>query len=240
VNPTFRRALRKLGLASPFSDVICAEYYKSICFDSAWKARVSVQQKLVFLRVPERGDLTDVCPLDDETTHEKFVFQSPDSVEVDRNKRGRDVVAIDWEPRARITRYALYEHQQTWNYSGSSSQIASFVEYQCDCKTGVFHFEMVTPQTFDTAVFFVRPRWTALNTENRRLKYALKQVEANAPQAALRDNGTRVEWKITEPKIGTRYMLAVFHHNGIVLAKDKLAKSTFFGGMRELMARRAR
>ena len=236
----FRRLSRKLGLASAFPDVICAEYYKSICFDATWKARASVQQKLVFLDLPERGDLTDICPLDADTTYDKFAFQSPDSAEIERRKRGRNAVAIDWEPRGYITRYGLYEHQHTWNYTGSSSQIVSFIEYQCEVRTGVFMFEMVTPQTFDAAVIFERPRWTPLNTEKSRLKYALKQIEAGAPQAAMRDSGQRIEWKMTNPKIGKRFMCAVFHHNGIILAKDKLQKSTFFGGMRELMARRAR
>jgi hypothetical protein len=229
--------MRRLGIPLPFSDVICAEYLKSICIDAGWKAKVLVRQKLVFLDVPELGDLRDTCPVDKETTFENFIIQSPDSVEIGRRRLGRSAIVVDWEPRSRITPYALYEHEHSWFPMGSYEQLSLSTEFQCEARTGLFVFEMLTPQSFETAVVFERPRWTLLNTEKRLVKYAMKQIEAGAERPSILDNGQRLEWRILGPKMGTRYICVVFHQNGIILWKDRFKKTSLLGGMRQLVAR---
>jgi hypothetical protein len=232
--------LRGFGIVTPYSEVIYAEYVKGISIDQAWQAHVNVQQKLVFLQVPERGDLFDVCPLDPKTTFENFRVQSPDSQEIGRRRIGRTAAAIDWEPRARITPYAIYDHHVTWSYPTTADQLSSHVEFKCEGRTGTFLFEMAAPQSFDAAVVFERPRWTNLTSERRLVKYALKLLDSGAERATLADNGQRVEWKITGPKIGAHYMCVIFHHNGVLLWKDKLEKTSLLGGVRQLFARFAR
>ena len=201
---------------------------------------MTVQQKLVFLQVPERGDLYDICPLDEKTTFESLRVQSPDSQEIGRRRIGRTAVAIDWEPRARITPYAIYEHHYSWTYPSSADQLSSHLEFKCEGRTGIFYFEMSAPHSFDAAVVFERPRWTNLSSERRLVKYALKQLESGAERGTLMDNGQRVEWKITGPKIGAHFICVVFHHNGVLLWKDRLEKTSLLGGVRQLFARSAR
>jgi hypothetical protein len=230
-----RRLLRRCGV--PFSSLICAEYSKTICLDTKWQARITVQQKLVFLDMPEDGDLRDTCPLESGVTIEGFRRQSPDSVEIGRRRLGRNAIAVEWRPRAAVTPYAIYEHEHSWTPHGSVDQAAMWTEFQCEARTGTVLLEMVTPQEFSTAVIFERPRWTLLNTERRLVKYAIKQLEAGAPRPEILQNGQRLEWRILGPRKNVRYMCVAFHHNGVLLWKDRMKKASFAGGIRQLVAR---
>ena len=234
-----RRSLQRCGIRLPFSDLICAEHLKSICIGPDGKGKVTVQEKIVFLDMPELGDLHDTCTVDQETTFENFIRQSPDSVEGGRKKIGSAAFVIDWMPKSAITRYALYEHEYSWFPAGSQLQPALYTEYVCEAKTGHFVCEMITPQAFEAAVIFERPRWTLLNTERRIMRYAMKQIELGAARPSLLDNGQRLEWRIAEPKIGTRYMCVAFHQNGLLLWNDNLQKSSFSGRVRKLVGRLA-
>ena len=62
---------------------------------------------------------------------------------------------------------------------------------QCDKRTGHFLCELITPQMFEAAVVFERPRWPLLNTERRVMRYALKQIEAGGGRPSICDNGRR-------------------------------------------------
>lgn len=232
-----RRTLRRAGVALPYADVICPEFAKAICIDANWRAEVTVRQKLVFLNLPEPGDLHDTCSLEGETTFENLRVHSPDSSETGRRRIGRSAVSVEWQPRSHITPYALYEHQYSWHPPGSFEQLAVFAEFQFEIRTGMFLFEMITPQAFEAAAVFERPRWTLLNTERRLAKYALKQLEAGAERPSILDHGARLEWKILGPRIGARYICVGFHQNGVLLWKDRLNKTSIAGGIRQLIAR---
>ena len=232
-----KRSLRRCGIRLPFADVICAEHSKSICIGSDGHVKITVQEKLVFLEAPEIGDLHDTCAVDQETTFENFIRHSPDSVEGPRRRVGPTSFVMDWMPKSPITRFGLYEHEYSWFPAGSHLQPALFAEYHCEMKTGHFVCEFITPQGFETAVVFERPRWTPLNTERRIVRYALKQIEAGATGPSICDNGQRIEWRMAEPKIGAKYMCVVFHQNGMLLWNDNLQKSSFVGRMRRLVGR---
>ena len=232
-----RRTLQRCGIRLPFADVICAEYAKSICIGPEGRAKVTVQEKLVFLESPELGDLHDTCTVDPETTFENFIRHSPDSVEGGRRQIGSSAFIIDWMPKTAVTRYALYEHEYSWFPAGSHLQPALHTEYVCEAKTGRFLCELITPQAFEAAVVFERPRWPLLNTERRIVKFALKQIEAGGGRPSICDNGQRIEWRIAEPKIGKRYMCVAFHQNGLLLWNDNLDKNSFGGRLRRLVGR---
>jgi hypothetical protein len=231
-----RRALKRCGIALPFSGVICPEHIKSICVDPEWRAQITVKQTLVFLDTPDTGDLHDSCAIAPGTPLEDFLRRSPDSAETGRRHRGRDHVVVDWVPRARVIPYALYDHQYSWSPAGSAShpQPAFCGEFQCELRTGTFVLEIIAPGPFEDAVVFERPRWPRLNTERRLMKYALKQLEGEPQRATTVDQG-RVEWKILEPRIGTRYVCVAFQFNGIAQWQDRLKKGSFVGRMRQLI-----
>jgi hypothetical protein len=140
-------------------------------------------------------------------------------------------------PKVGVTRYALYEHEFSWFPAGSQLQPALFTEYMCEQRTGHFLCELITPQAFEAAVVFERPRWPVLNTERRVMRYALKQIEAGAGRPSICDNGQRIEWRIAEPKIGTRYMCVAFHQNGLLLWNDNLQKNSLAGMVRRFVGR---
>ncbi len=233
----FRRVLRRCGIALPYSNVICAEYAKLVCIEPKGQARITIQQKLVFLDVPDDGDLRDTCPIEPGVTIENFRMQSPDAVEIGRRRLGRKAVAVEWKPRSAITPYAIYEHEHSWMPQGLFDQLAVWTEFQCAPRTGKFLLEMITPQEFSEAVVFERPRWTPLNTERRLVKYAIKQLEAATHRPTILDNGQRLEWRVLGPRKNVRYLCVGFHQNGVLLWKDRLKKASVFGGMRQLAAR---
>ena len=232
-----KRSLQRCGIRLPFSDVICAEHVKSICIGPEGRAKVTVQEKLVFLEQPETGDLHDTCSVDQDTTFENFIRHSPDSVEGGRRRIGSKTFVIDWLPKSLVTRYGLYEHEYSWFPAGSQLQPALLTEYRCGMRTGHFLCELITPQAFEAAVVFERPRWPLLNTERRVMQYALKQIEAGAERPSIRDDGQRIEWRIAEPKIGTKYMCVAFHQNGMLLWSDNLQKNSLAGRVRRLVGR---
>jgi hypothetical protein len=232
-----KRSLQRCGIRLPFTEVICAEHSKSICIGPDGRAKITVQEKLVFLDTPQIGDLHDTCTVDQETTFENFIRQSPDSIEGPRRRLGSNTFVMDWMPKAAVTRFALYEHEYSWFPAGSHLQPALFAEYHCEMKTGHFLCEVITPQGFEAAVVFKRPRWTQLNTERRIVRYALKQIEAGAGGPSICDNGQRIDWRIAEPNVGTKYMCVVFHQNGMLLWNDSLQKNSFVGRIRRLVGR---
>ena len=234
-----KRTLQRCGIRVPFSDVICAEHIKSICIGPEGRAKITVQEKLVFLEVPEIGDLHDTCTVDNETTFENFIRQSPDSMEGGRRRIGASTFVMDWMPKSLVTRYAVYEHEYSWFPAGSQLQPAVFADYRCDKRTGHFLCELITPQAFEAAVIFEKPRWPILNTERRLMRYALQQIEAGAGRPSICDNGQRIEWRIAEPKIGTQYMCVAFHQNGLLLWNDTLEKNSLAGRVRRLVGRLA-
>ena len=71
------------------------------------------------------------------------------------------------------------------------------------------------------------------------MRYALKQIEAGAGRPSICDNGQRIEWRIAEPKIGTRYMCVAFHQNGLLLWNDNLQKNSSPAVVRRLVGRLA-
>ena len=233
------RTLRRFGIALPFTDVICAEHAKSIVIGPDGRAKVTVQEKLVFLDLPEPGDLQDTCVVDPETTFDNFIRHSDDSSEGGRRRIGSNTFVIDWIPKAGVTKYALYQHEYSWFPAGSQLQPALYTEYGCETRTGHFLCELITPQAFEAAVVFERPKWTRLNTEWRIMRYALKQIEAGASRPSICDNGQRLEWRIAEPRIGARYMCVAFHANGLVLWNDNLQKNSLAGRVRRLVGRLA-
>jgi hypothetical protein len=229
----------RIGITRRFSDVICAEHVKSIAIGGDGRAKITVQEKLVFLNAPKPGDLRDTCLADPDTTFENFILHSPDSVEGGRRRIGTKAFVIDWMPKSPVTRYALYEHEYSWFPAASQLQPALYTEYVCNARTGHFLCEIITPQAFEAAVVFERPRWARLNTEWQIMCYALKQIEANGARPSICDNGQRIEWRIAEPKIGARYMCVGFHQNGLLLWNDNLEKNSFAGRMRRLLGRPA-
>ena len=233
------RSLRRFGIKLPFTDVICAEYVKSIVIGAEGRANVTVQEKLVFLEVPEPGDLQDTCMVDPETTFDTFVRHSGDSSEGGRRRSGSNAFVIDWVPKTAVIKYALYQHEYSWYPAGSRLQPALYTEYSCHARTGHFRCELTTPQGFEAAVLFERPKWIRLNSEWRIMRYALKQIEAGAGRPDICDNGQRIEWRIAEPKIGARYMCVAFHQDGLQLWNDNLRKNSLAGRVRRLVGRLA-
>jgi hypothetical protein len=232
-----RRRLRSCGIDLPFAEVICPEHIKSISIDAVGRARVTLTQKLVFLQVPRPGDLRDVCDVDSDTTFDNFILQSTDAVETGRTRRGPGSIVVDWEPRSGITPYALYEHQQIWFPAGSYAQPALWTEFHCEVRTGVFRLEMYTPESFEAAVVFERPRWPILNSERRVVKYALRLLDDGGERATIVDEGQRINWKVVAPKVGTRYICVGFHQHGVLLCRNRLTKTSIAGRLRRLTGR---
>jgi len=239
VKKWLRRTLRRYGIDLPFRDVICTEQLKTIRVDGKWQATVTIQSTLVFLDLPDEGDLRDMLPIDSKKDFESVVHESPDGRELARRQRGATTI-LYWWPREAIVRYASYVHQHSWSSPGWEGQASLYTEFQCEMRTGIQTLEIVAPVMFETAVAFKRPRWPNLATERRLVKYALAQVESpSGSRPLIRDNGQRVQWKIVGPKVGQRYIVIVFSAGGVAQWQKRLKETSIAGRVRGLFRRPA-
>lgn len=237
VTRLFRDLARRCRIEIPFGGVICPELVRTIWIENDWRARVSVKRQLVFLEHPGERDLRDIYPAGPGEDLDQLAYDSPDAIELSREKRRDGSLAVYWQPRGPITPYALYEHQDSWVPPTSHQQAAIFAEYRTEGKTGVVGTEIITPQTFETAVAFERPRWPRLTSDQALVKYAFKLLESNmGDRPTIANDGKRLEWTIVGPKARASYVCVAFHEGGVAEWQERMKNMTIFGRARRLVA----
>lgn len=228
-----RRAMRRCGINPPFNAVVCPEEVKTICVEPGVGATVTLRRTLVFLDVPETGDLVDTIP-EMGTDAESARYESQDAIETGRGRRGRTML-VSWRPRHPIVPYGLYLHEYAWRPPGAYGQPAQYTEVRCEMRTGVMALEMFTPDTFETAVVFRRPRWPRLSSERSVIKHALRALATQAERPTISDQGRRLEWRLVGPKVGDRYICVVFHAHGVGQWQHRLETTSLVGRLRQLL-----
>jgi hypothetical protein len=234
-----RLLLRRIGIRLPFGGVICAETSKRIAIEGDWRARVTTRQTLVFTEQPCPGDLRDSFAFDPGTPPETLFYDSPDAVEVGRRRRSRNSLQIAWLPKAPVTLYALYAHEDTWLRYDSHRQSAIAAHYRCDMKTGAFGIEFTTPGLFEAGVMFRSPRWRPLRSERALVKHALAMLNAPGAVVSRFDGpaGARLaSWQITGPRRGERFYFVVFHEHGVADWEQRLRKTSIAGRIQKRVA----
>ena len=229
-----------VGVNLPFGGVVCAEQVRTIWIETDWRARVRSTRTLVFLEHPGERDLRDIYTAGPGLRFESLAYDSPDAIQVTREKRRDGSVLIYWQPRVHIMPFALYKHQDTWVPPTSHQQAAIFSEYRGEGKTGVVTTEIVTPLTFETAMVFERPRWPMLTSELALVKYAFKHLEETRDPPPIAPDGKRLEWKINGPRRGARYVCVAFHEHGVSEWQEKLKSATLSGRLTALVGRAKR
>jgi hypothetical protein len=236
-----RTALRKVGLRVPFGGVICPEIRKTIFIEGDWRARVNTQRTLVFTDEPCPGDLRDRFPIEAGTAVEALFYDSPDAQEVARHLANPQTLVIAWMPKQPITRYALYQHVDTWNHPESHERAAIAAHFDCREKVGTFTIEFITPGTFEAGVMFRRPRWRRLRTERALIKYALAQMRVDGaikPRLDETASGRRAIFEISGPRIGECFLFVLFHAHGVVEWERRLYESSLRGRLEKLVPSR--
>jgi hypothetical protein len=227
----FRRMLRRCGMDVPFPDVVCPQHVKTIRIGEDARIDVTIRRSLVFLDLPEPGDLRDAVPMTGDG--DTLIHTSPDARELHRTSTPTGTL-VYWMPREPVVPYALYLHQHGWSAAASPVDAASFTEFRCDMRTGVVDVEIVTPGKFGVAVAFKRPRWRRLATEQSLVKYALRQLQSECDRPAIVENGARLEWKLVGPKVGDRYVCVAFGQNGVALWQTRLKEASLVSKARRL------
>jgi hypothetical protein len=227
-----RRTLRRYGINPRFTDVVCPQHVKVIRVGADGRTEVEIERTLVFLDVPEPGDLLDAVPAD--TEGDAMRYRSPDARELLRTT-GRNHTFVHWTPNEPIVPYALYVHRYGWTTSVSEGETALYTEFRCDTRTGVVDHEIGTAARFEAAVAFKRPRWRPMTTQASLVKYALERLESDTEKPSITDNGKRLEWRIVSPRMGERYVCVAFHQNGIALWQNRLDASSIVSRMRRLI-----
>jgi hypothetical protein len=189
---SLRRALRRCGIDSPFSAVVCPEHLKTIRVGVDQRTEVTVQRALVFLEPPDPDDLRDLVPAD-AADPDVLIRESPDAHEVAR-RASHTGTLVYWKPREPIVPFAIYVHQHGWSSAGGATEAALYSEFVCDVRTGIWTLEITGPKAFETAVGFKRPHWPALRTERALVKYALTAgITARSPPDTRRRYAAAME-----------------------------------------------
>ena len=225
-----RRTLRRWKINLPFGAVICPCFAKKILVRSDG-SDVTVSRALVFLDVPEAGDLHDIIPISNEA--EGVIRLSSDMKEVSR-KPGRGGTLVSWVPRDPIVPYALYTFEHGWTSSESRPEAALYTELRSDARTGILELEIATPEPFEAAVAFKRPRWLPPSQQGL-VKYALRQLEHDGNKPALVENGCRLGWKVEGPRVGERYVCVAFYKGGVELWQRRLEAGSLLARMRGVL-----
>jgi hypothetical protein len=228
-----RRALRQCGFDLPFRPVVCPEEIKTITIDAQWRAKVTVRRMLVFLDLPEEGDLRDIVPVDPDTDAECSILESPDALDVGRRPAASGT-CVYWWPREPLARYALYTHQRSWSSPAWDSKEVFYTELLCHGRTGIMALEIVAPTAFQAAVGFKAPWWTRFASERRLMKHALRQIDTSRVRPIIRDARQRVEWRVVEPRAGARYICIAFSPEGLAEWQQRVAATSVSGRLRRL------
>jgi hypothetical protein len=234
IKRSLRHVLRRCGLDIPFRQVICTDDVKTVCIGPEMGAKVTVRRMLVFLDVPEPGDLHDTIPVEAGTEPETAYYASPDAVEIGRERRA-GAVLVSWRPRTPIIPYGIYMHEYVWHPPGTHARPALYSQIRCDMRTGMLVLEMLTPGTFETAVVFRRPRWPRLTTERSLIKYALRRLAVAGERPVITDAGKRLEWKRPGPKVGDCYICVAFHAYGVAQWQERLESTSWIGRLRHFL-----
>lgn len=226
-----RRTLRRYGVQLPFKDVVCIEHAKTIRMLEDDRTEVRVKRTLVFLSVPEPGDLYDLIPtgVDDSLRRE-----SPDSQELHRTS-SRKGTAVYWMPLSPVVPYTLYVHEYGWSSTAASGDAALYSEFRCDARTGAARVEIITPGVFEAAVVFPWPWWRPIRSVRTLVKQGLLQLESGGERPVILDNGARLSWTVVGPTMGERYICLAFHEHGLALWQNRLEESTLPARMRRLL-----
>jgi hypothetical protein len=220
----------------PFSAVVCPEHLKTIRIGTDQRTEVTVRRALVFLEMPEPGDLQDLVP--DADDPDVVIQQSRDAQEIGR-RASRAGTVLYWSPRERIVPYGFYIHQYGWSSAGSTPEAALYTEFKCETRTGIWTLEITAPKPFETAIAFKRPSWPAITSERALVQYALAQLESEPDRPEILEAGTRLRWRVVGPVVGERYCCVAFHAHGIAEWQKRLEATSFRGRLRRWLRRLA-
>jgi hypothetical protein len=224
--------LRQNGVDLPFKAVICPRLVKSIEINDRASVNMTVERTLVFLRLPEEGELIDVIPLLEDA--DRRILQSPDS-DVHLKRKGTKSTRIYWTPREAIVPYGLYVHTYGWSSAVVPSETV-YTELHCDMRIGIAVLDVKGPRPFETAVMFRWPRWRRLGSVESLVKHALGHLQAsNAERPQILDDGSRLRWTLTAPRVGERYACVAFHHGGVALWQNRIAENRLRARVRRLV-----
>lgn len=228
-----RRLLRRYGVEWPFGALVCPEHVKTIRFDADWTTEVAVRRTLVFLELPEPGDVYDTIPVDPEDL-QSVVHDSPDASEI-RRVPCRRSTRVYWQSREPLVPYALYVHQYGWRTPGADGQAALYTEFHCDVRTGILALEVITPVPIESAVAFKVPRWHGMYSERSLVKQALSQLELQHEGLTITHDGSRVEWRLSGPRVGDRYICVMFAPDGVAQWQKRLQETSLGGRVKRLV-----
>ena len=236
LKPLFRKTVRRIGIPMPFAGVICPELTQTFYIESDWRARIHTRRSLVFTESPQPGDLSERYPIEPGSPLEVLFYDSPDAVEVGRQRRDARTLMVDWQPRTPVLRYALYHHDDTWIAPPVQKKSAISAEWRCDMKTGTASLEFITPGQFEAGIVFRRPRWRHFRTERGLIKYALSSMKReHAHHARLDEGGKRAAFQNDGPKVGERFVFVLFHEHGMADWERRIEESSLRGRARRLV-----
>jgi hypothetical protein len=226
--------MERIGIHLPFAGVICVGGTQTIAIDDQWRPSITTKRTLVFLEVPDAGDLRDTYGLGSAQSVSSVIYSSPDAVELAREQKSSGRVTLYWWPRDPIALYTLYEHENGWAPAVTFDRSALCLEFQCDMRTGAFTIECLAPTQFETAVLFRQPRWPRRPTERTIVSHALKLLKTAPEAPRILEEGRRIACDIRAPKAGERYLFVVFLKCGIADCERWLEETSILGRAKRL------
>lgn len=207
--------LRDFRLARFATDRICTKRKRMVTIAADRRATIREQQRFIFLKTPEPGELVDIYSVHREASLEGFEYVSADAVAVKQRRVGKHRVAVQWKPKKMIEPFVEYDHSDDHTATMLYDQPVFYVEHHCIFPTGTFMTVVSYPERIMRGVAFRRPRWRRLATTLCFVEYALSQENTQYGSFQYINDRHTVTWTMTTPETGVSY-IAVFFAEGAV------------------------
>lgn len=185
---------------------------------------ITSTRELVLIKNPKigkDGELFDLFGLDKRIPINRIDWKSPDAIEIDRKRKGRNKVVIYWEPKENIKILSSpYNHTFQWTPLISYNDPGNYFEMYRDNPAGHIKVSIETQKEVKYSVAFKNPK--SFKNDIERYKYALNLKKPECPQPLA--EGKKIEWAMDNPGIGAIYTICFFYKNGVAYWKQILNK----------------
>jgi hypothetical protein len=217
------QVLRDFHLARFATDRICTKRKRIVNVAADRRATIKEQQRFIFLKTPEPGELVDIYSVHREANLEGFEYVSSDAVSVKQHRVDKYRLAVQWKPKKVIEPFVEYDHSDDHIATMLYDQPVFYVEHHCIFPTGTFMTVVNYPDPIVRGVAFRRPRWRRLATTTCFVEHALKQeniIQYGSFQY-MNDRHT-VTWTMTTPETGVSYVAVFFSEGAVELWQNTL------------------
>lgn len=185
-------------------------------------AKAMTSRDYTFIKKPKKGDLYDLVEVTGEIAPHMVHYNSPDSDQIEFERRNRNKLIIYWKPKSEVYPYTIYPHRFSWTPSVRLDDDINYFFISPTYLTGITSIEIQTYRAINESFAFTTKK--LFKDEESVYRYAIFLKKTSLPQPLVDDSRLAVRLEISNPKPGIRHYLVWSHDKSIVSAWLDLAE----------------